>query len=233
LAQYLSRYLNDCQDAELRDSNPDLCSAGDRIFISLIMARVAHSAPYSRLGSRLSGSVQAGSALLAGLPWRYCTAVNCNANGNHGSAMPAMICLRRRSVLELAFFVLSRLHDLFIPGAIALGVEQHEVAARGAFDPDGKGQIAAAPLLRGQIASVGGKVAIDQERGKGAYAERLGRAAHGAGLQAKVLKRLSDLCRKTLSPPHWLLYLHPARAKRALLPRPVQLFALGSAWDRR
>jgi hypothetical protein len=80
--------------------------------------------------------------------------------------------------------------DLFVSGAVLLGVKQHEVAANGAFDPDGKGQIIIVILAEGGIVTVGGRPAIEQERGEAPYAERVRRAADGTGPQAELLKCL-------------------------------------------
>jgi hypothetical protein len=63
--------------------------------------------------------------------------------------------------------------DRFISGAELQGVEQHEVAARGALDPDGKGQIIIVILAEeGEgIVSAGGRPALEPERRKAPYAE--------------------------------------------------------------
>ena len=99
--------------------------------------------------------------------------------------------LRRQSLSKLTFFLSSFSHqDRFIFGAVLLGVEQHEVAARGAFDPDGTGQVIIVILAEGGIVTVGGRPAIEQERGKAPYAERVRRATDGTRPQAKLLKCL-------------------------------------------
>ena len=50
--------------------------------------------------------------------------------------------LRAPSLPELTVVLSSVSHqDWFVSGAVLAGVEQHEVAARGAFDPDGKRQV--------------------------------------------------------------------------------------------
>jgi hypothetical protein len=78
----------------------------------------------------------------------------------------------RRSLSKLTFFFGSFSHqDPFIFGAVLLGVEQHEVAAHGAFDPDGKGHISIVILPNGEMVTVGGMPAFDQERGKAPDAE--------------------------------------------------------------
>ena len=82
--------------------------------------------------------------------------------------------LRMQSLSTLIFFPSSSSHqDRFIFGAELAGVEQHEVAARGAFDPDGKGQIMIVILAEGGIVTVGGKPSIEQEHGEAPYAKRL------------------------------------------------------------
>jgi hypothetical protein len=80
--------------------------------------------------------------------------------------------------------------DPFIFGPVLLGVEQHEVAARGAFDPDGEGHVSIVILAKDEIVTVGGRAAFDQEGGKAPYAERVRRAAYGTGPQAELLERL-------------------------------------------
>ena len=103
--------------------------------------------------------------------------------------------------------------DQFIFGAVLSGVEQHQVTAPGAFDPDGRGQIIIAILAEGGIVTGGGRPAGEQEHRKAVYAERRRRAAHGASPQAEMLKRLRDFGDETLTPSHVLLYLHSTRAE--------------------
>jgi hypothetical protein len=79
---------------------------------------------------------------------------------------------RRQSLPKLTFFLGSFSHqDPFISGAVLLGVEQHEVAAYGAFDPDGKGYIGIVVLPNGETVTVGEMPAFHQERGKASDAE--------------------------------------------------------------
>jgi hypothetical protein len=75
--------------------------------------------------------------------------------------------LRRQSLFALTFPFQAEHQDLLIPGAVPRGVEQHEIAARGASDPDGEGQVPVAIPAEGKIVSVGRKLALDQEHGKG------------------------------------------------------------------
>ena len=97
----------------------------------------------------------------------------------------------RQSLSKLTFFLSSFSHqDLFVSGAVLLGVEQHEVAACGAFDPDGKGQMIIVILDEGEIVTVEGRPALEPERGKAPYAERVHRAADGTSPQAELLKCL-------------------------------------------
>jgi hypothetical protein len=98
---------------------------------------------------------------------------------------------RRQSLLRLTFFRSSVPHqDLFISGAVLLGVEQHEVAARSAFDPDGKGQVIIVILAKGEIVTVGRRPAIEQEGRKAPYAKRVRRTTDGTSPQAEPLKCL-------------------------------------------
>jgi hypothetical protein len=79
-----------------------------------------------------------------------------------------------QSLSKLTFSLGSFSHeDPFIFGAVLLGVEQHEVAAHGAFDPDGKGHISIVILANGEVVTVGGSASFDQERGKLPDAERV------------------------------------------------------------
>jgi hypothetical protein len=103
--------------------------------------------------------------------------------------------------------------DQFIFGAVPIGVKQHQVAAPGAFDPDGKGQIIIAILAEGGIVAGRGRPAGEQDDRKAVYAKRRRRAAYGASPQAEMLKRLGDFGDETLTPLHALLYLHPTRAE--------------------
>ena len=107
----------------------------------------------------------------------------------------------------------SRMRDLFIFGAVLVGVEQHQVAASGAFDPDGTDQIIITILTEGGILTGGGRPAREQEHRRALYAKRVRRAAHEASPQAELLKRLGDFGDETLTPSHALLYLHPTRAE--------------------
>jgi hypothetical protein len=93
--------------------------------------------------------------------------------------------------VEADLFLSSFSHqDLFISGAVLAGVEQHEVAAHGAFDPDGKGQVMIVILAEEGIVTVGGRPAIEQEHGKAPYAERVRRATDGTSPEAELLKCL-------------------------------------------
>jgi hypothetical protein len=115
---------------------------------------------------------------------------------------------------RLACFLGSFSHqDRFISGAVLLGVEQHEMAARGAFDPDGEDQVIILILTEGEVVTVGGRPAFEPEHGKAPYAERVRRAAGGTDPQAELLKCLRDFGDETLTPAHAPLYLHPARAE--------------------
>jgi hypothetical protein len=98
--------------------------------------------------------------------------------------------LRAQSLSKLTFFFSWLPHqDRFTFGAELAGIEQHEVAARGAFDPDGKGQMIIVILAEGGIVPLGGP-AIEQEHGKAPDAERVRRAADGTRPQAELLKCL-------------------------------------------
>jgi len=78
------------------------------------------------------------------------------------------------SLPELTFFLsLLSLQDRFLSGAVLLRVEQHEVAARGAFDPDGEGQMIIVILPEGGIVTPQGRPAIEPERGEAPDAERV------------------------------------------------------------
>jgi hypothetical protein len=95
----------------------------------------------------------------------------------------------RQSLSKLTFFLSSFSdQDPFVFGTVLLGVEQHQVAAHGAFDPDGKGHVSLVILVNGEMVTVGGRPAFDQERGKAADAERVRRAADGTSPQAELLK---------------------------------------------
>ena len=114
---------------------------------------------------------------------------------NARTAMPGhrawVARLRRQSLSKLTFFLSSFSHqDRFISGAVPLGVEQHEVAARGAFDPDGKSQMIIVILGEGEIVTVEGRPALEPECGKAPYAERVRRAADGTSPQAELLECL-------------------------------------------
>src|SRR5215469_7965977 len=128
-----------------------------------------------------------------------------------------------QSFLELTVGFKSLRHDdLVICGAKPFGVEEHEVTTRGAFNPQGKGQITVALLRRGVVVDAWGKAAIDQEHGQMACAERVRQAAYGTGLQPKQLERLHDLGHETLTPSHAPSYLRqitrwPCRVIRARL----------------
>jgi hypothetical protein len=128
-------------------------------------------------------------------------------------ALPHMAAQARIELAWLSSSTGFSHEDLFIFGAVHVGVEQHQVAAPGAFDPDGTGQIIIAILAEGGIATGGGNPAGEQEHRRTLYAERVRRAAHGASPQAELLKRLGDLGDETLTPSHELLYLHPTRAQ--------------------
>jgi hypothetical protein len=121
--------------------------------------------------------------------------------------------LRRQSLWTLTFFLSSSHQDRFIFGAVLLGVEQHEVAARGAFDPDGNGHISIVILAEDEIVTVGGRPAFEQERGIAPDGERVWRAADGTSPQAELLECLGDFGDETLTPSHAPLCLHPARAQ--------------------
>jgi hypothetical protein len=124
--------------------------------------------------------------------------------------------LRRQSLWNLTLVLGSVSHqDRFIFGAVLLGVEQHEVAARGAFDPDGKGQMIIVILAQGEIVTAG-RPAVEKECGEAPDAQRVRRAADRTSRQAKLRKCLGDLDNETLSPSHTPLYLRPthARARR-------------------
>jgi hypothetical protein len=82
--------------------------------------------------------------------------------------------LGRQSLSKLTFFLGSFSdQDPFIFGAVLLGVEQHEVAAHGAFDPDGEGHVHIVILADAEMVTVGRRPALDQERGKAPDAERV------------------------------------------------------------
>ena len=69
--------------------------------------------------------------------------------------------------MKLTFFLgWFSFQDRFISGAVLLGVEQHEVAARGAFDPDGEGQIAIVILAGEEIIPGGGTLPSSESAGK-------------------------------------------------------------------
>jgi hypothetical protein len=71
------------------------------------------------------------------------------------------------SLPKLTSFVSFLRHDdLLVRGAEPLGVEEHEVTTRGAFDPYGKGQVTVAVPLRGVVIDAGQKAAIKQEHGQ-------------------------------------------------------------------
>jgi hypothetical protein len=75
--------------------------------------------------------------------------------------------LRRQSLSAVTFSFQAEHQDLFIPGAVPRGVEQHQIAARGASDPDGEGQVPVAILAEGEIASIGGSLPSTRSTGKG------------------------------------------------------------------
>ena len=118
------------------------------------------------------------------------------------------------SLPELTFFVswLS-LQDRFLSGAVLLRVEQHEVAARGAFDPDGEGQRIIVILPEGEIITPEGRPAIEPERGKAPDAEPVCRAADGTSSQAELLKCLGYFGNESLTPSHATLHLPTVRAE--------------------
>lgn len=120
---------------------------------------------------------------------------------------------QEQSLPELTFFLswLS-LQDRFLSGAVLLRVEQHEMAARGAFDPDGEGQMIIVILPEGEIVTPEGRPAIEPERGKAPDAERVCRAADGTSSQAELLKCLGDFGDESLTPSHAPLHLPPAQA---------------------
>ena len=96
-----------------------------------------------------------------------------------------------RSLPELAFSVRSLCHDdLLVRGAEPKGVEEHQMTARRAFNPHGKGQVTAAVLHQRAVVRAGRKAAVIQEHRQTTYAKRIRQAAHGAGGQAEPLKRL-------------------------------------------
>lgn len=117
---------------------------------------------------------------------------------------------QEQSLPELTFFLswLS-LQDRFLFAAVFLRVEQHEVAARGAFDPDGEGQMIIVILPEGEIVTPEGRAAIEPERGKAPDAERVCRAADGTSSQAEPLKCLRDFGDESLTPSHAPLHLSP------------------------
>lgn len=77
------------------------------------------------------------------------------------------------SFFRVTSFVLIHLEkrDSFLPGTELQGVEQHPVAARGAFGFDGSGDVI--PVLRrpGACGSAGNRPVIGQQHGKGAHAQ--------------------------------------------------------------
>jgi hypothetical protein len=76
--------------------------------------------------------------------------------------------------LKLTFFLNSFSHqNRFMSRAVLLGVEQHEVAAHGAFDPDGKGQMTIVILTDGDIVDVRGRPPLEKKRRKAPYVKRV------------------------------------------------------------
>jgi hypothetical protein len=99
--------------------------------------------------------------------------------------------LGRQSLSKLTFVLGSLSHqDRLISGAVLVGVEQYEVAARGAFDPDGKGQVIIVILAEGRIVTAGRKPAIEHVYGKAPDTESVRRATDGTSPQAELLKGL-------------------------------------------
>jgi len=78
--------------------------------------------------------------------------------------------------------------DLLVCGTEPLGVEEHEVTTRGAFNPHGKGQVTVAVPHRGLVVDAGRIAAVKQEHGQMTDAERIHQATDGTGLQAKLPK---------------------------------------------
>jgi hypothetical protein len=67
----------------------------------------------------------------------------------------------------LTFFVSFLRHDdLLVCGSEPLGVEEHEVTTRGAFNPYGKGQVTVAVPRRVVVVDAAKKAAIKQEHGQ-------------------------------------------------------------------
>ena len=94
-----------------------------------------------------------------------------------------------RSLPELTSCVSFLKHDdLLVCGAEPLGVEEHEVTTRGAFNPDGKGQVTLAVRQRGVVVDAGREATIKQEHGHMSDAERIHQATDGTGPQAKLPK---------------------------------------------
>ena len=77
------------------------------------------------------------------------------------------------SFVRVTLFLLIRLekHDSFLPGTELQGVEQHPVAAHGAFGFDGGGDVIEVLLQRGGCGSAGDRPGIGQHDGKGADAQ--------------------------------------------------------------
>ena len=114
---------------------------------------------------------------------------------------------RRQSLFAVTFSFQAEHQDLFIPGAVPRGVEQHEIAARGASGPDGEGQVPRRDPRRG-----GDRQQREETcprpgaRGKGSCSA-IPPSPHGACLHAELLKRLMDLCHESLTPSHPWLHL--------------------------
>jgi hypothetical protein len=103
--------------------------------------------------------------------------------------------------------------DLLVCGAEFLGVEEHEVPTRGAFDSHSKSQIAADVLSRGPV-STRGEAAVNHEHRGMAHAERIRQSAYGAVPQAKLPKRVRDLGHETPAPSHASSYLLNVAGRR-------------------
>jgi len=73
--------------------------------------------------------------------------------------------------MTLFFLICLEKRNSFLPGTEPQGVEQHPVAAHGAFGFDGSGNVIDVLLRRGGCGSAGDWPGIGQQDGKGADAQ--------------------------------------------------------------
>jgi hypothetical protein len=75
-----------------------------------------------------------------------------------------------RLLSELTPFLVRQVphQDRFVCGAVFLGVVERKVAARGTFDPDGKGHVSVVLLTGGDIVGARREPSIKQQHRKGA-----------------------------------------------------------------